>query len=428
MTKTMRVFSFALALFAFCAFCCGGVLTQTANAIAGVDDAVIAIVIAALAAIGIVFTTTGAFSNLQDYVGSLMEEFAASAGLSVKQQIAGAQTGTNKFGQILLNNRFVLYIDTFARWLAFKLGLTNNDSEILETGNPSMNGIELFNFPITINSDSNSYTDYIFAQGETGGIIYGVLVVDAPYWSFKCVSYSPGTLYRYRIFSDGEIRTYTQDLIPNPNIEGQYMLDSAVISNYSHYPILETMSQINTATWRDLIDSGADILAGLGYEVSVGTGVIDYPTDNSDYDAGDGAILDVGGAWGMTFDDVADSAIPSDYEDSTITYDEETAVQDQVEDTPAESVEQNPNEYQVNGLPGVFPFCIPFDLYRFVSCLAADPVAPSIDWRFYVPGIVDETITIDLAPYDSVAQILRTLELLLFCVGLAFVTRKIIRG
>lgn len=82
----------------------------------------------------------------------------------------------------------------------------------------------------------------------------------------------------------------------------------------------------------------------------------------------------------------------------------------------------------VEGLAQVFPFCIPFDLYNFFAVLAAEPVAPSFDWRFYVPGLVDETITIDFSPFETAAQILRIMELLLFCVGLAFETRKIIRS
>ena len=76
----------------------------------------------------------------------------------------------------------------------------------------------------------------------------------------------------------------------------------------------------------------------------------------------------------------------------------------------------------------VFPFCVPFDLIEFLGVLAADPVAPAFDWRFYVPNVVDYTLHVDLSAFDSVAQICRTLELLAFCVGLILITRNIIRG
>ena len=75
-----------------------------------------------------------------------------------------------------------------------------------------------------------------------------------------------------------------------------------------------------------------------------------------------------------------------------------------------------------------FPFCIPFDLYAFVSCLNADPVAPVIDWEIYLPGGETYPLQVDLSPFDQVARILRTLQLLLFCIGLAAKTRDLIKG
>ena len=76
----------------------------------------------------------------------------------------------------------------------------------------------------------------------------------------------------------------------------------------------------------------------------------------------------------------------------------------------------------------LFPFCIPFDLIEFLGVLAADPVAPKFDWRIYAPNVVDYTLEIDLSPFDSVAKICRTMELLAFCIGLILLTRNIIRG
>lgn len=76
----------------------------------------------------------------------------------------------------------------------------------------------------------------------------------------------------------------------------------------------------------------------------------------------------------------------------------------------------------------LFPFCIPFDLIEFLGVLAADPVAPKFDWRIYAPNVVDYTLEIDLSPFNSVAKICRTMELLAFCIGLILITRNIIRG
>ena len=70
-----------------------------------------------------------------------------------------------------------------------------------------------------------------------------------------------------------------------------------------------------------------------------------------------------------------------------------------------------------------FPFCIPFDIYDLVSGLVAEREAPVITCPVDVSG---NTITVDLSEYDSVAELLRLLELILFIIGLAVATRYLI--
>lgn len=79
-------------------------------------------------------------------------------------------------------------------------------------------------------------------------------------------------------------------------------------------------------------------------------------------------------------------------------------------------------------LKDIFPFCIPFDLYDMVTGLQAARCAPHFEWELAVPNVINYTFEIDFSSFDTVATLLRTLELLAFCVGLAFVTRSIIRG
>ena len=86
-------------------------------------------------------------------------------------------------------------------------------------------------------------------------------------------------------------------------------------------------------------------------------------------------------------------------------------------------------KYKVK-LVDIFPFCIPYDIYRFLKCLQADPVAPCFDIPIIGKnsfGLEEYTYTLDLSQFDSVAKILRTMELLAFCVGLAFVTNNLIK-
>lgn len=101
---------------------------------------------------------------------------------------------------------------------------------------------------------------------------------------------------------------------------------------------------------------------------------------------------------------------------------------------PPDSFEPDPdggaaNDYAID-LTQFFPFCIPFDLYEFLSLLASDPVAPCFEWVIPVPQLDTEfPITIDLSAWDSVARLFRTMELLAFIVGLALLTRnKILMG
>ena len=79
-------------------------------------------------------------------------------------------------------------------------------------------------------------------------------------------------------------------------------------------------------------------------------------------------------------------------------------------------------------LTNYFPFCIPFDMYDFLCCLGADPVAPVIEWEIALPGGDAFPLSVDLSAFDSVAQLLRRLELLLFIIGLGLKTRDLIKG
>lgn len=90
--------------------------------------------------------------------------------------------------------------------------------------------------------------------------------------------------------------------------------------------------------------------------------------------------------------------------------------------------ESKANEaFTLNGLEEVFPFCLPWDIYLFMSLLEAEPVAPNINWPFRNPVTKDDIIVaVDLSPFNGVAQVVRYGFDLLFIVGLAMVTRSLI--
>ena len=89
------------------------------------------------------------------------------------------------------------------------------------------------------------------------------------------------------------------------------------------------------------------------------------------------------------------------------------------------------SEFTITNLQTVFPFCIPWDLYKLYHTLQADAQAPKFIWKFplYKKGeICYNELEIDLKVFDSVAQILRTVELLAFLIFLTLKTRDLIRG
>lgn len=79
-------------------------------------------------------------------------------------------------------------------------------------------------------------------------------------------------------------------------------------------------------------------------------------------------------------------------------------------------------------LTSVFPFCIPFDVYNMVTMFVAEPEAPHAEWTFTLPWSGQEySVGWDLSDFDGVAQVCRNMELVLFAVGLAVITYKVIK-
>lgn len=77
----------------------------------------------------------------------------------------------------------------------------------------------------------------------------------------------------------------------------------------------------------------------------------------------------------------------------------------------------------------LFPFCIPFDIYKAVKLLDATPTAPVVHYKFYLSKSKSYNIDLNLNKFNTVAAILRKMECLLFIIGLATATRRIyIRG
>lgn len=77
-------------------------------------------------------------------------------------------------------------------------------------------------------------------------------------------------------------------------------------------------------------------------------------------------------------------------------------------------------------LSNLFPFCIPRDLSNILGMFQAEPKAPEFDWTFLNADGSEITQHFDLTDFEPVAKVVRSGEVVLFAVGLAMVTRKLL--
>lgn len=83
--------------------------------------------------------------------------------------------------------------------------------------------------------------------------------------------------------------------------------------------------------------------------------------------------------------------------------------------------------WSIEGLGEKFPFSIPFDLIAFFTVLNAEPEIPEIQGTIDL-GLVQWDIDWDLEEFNSLASLLRNLEFIGFCIALALITRRLIKG
>lgn len=76
----------------------------------------------------------------------------------------------------------------------------------------------------------------------------------------------------------------------------------------------------------------------------------------------------------------------------------------------------------------LFPFCIPFDIYRLLSSFDAEPAAPHVQLPIVIQSIgFSYNLDLDFSSWNPVAQAMRTAELIVYAIGLAWATGKVIK-
>ena len=84
--------------------------------------------------------------------------------------------------------------------------------------------------------------------------------------------------------------------------------------------------------------------------------------------------------------------------------------------------------WSLGDLSEKFPFSIPFDLIAFFTVLNAEPQAPSIDANIPLGSWYTWHFTADFSQFDNWATIIRNVEFIAFCIGLIYLTIRLVKG
>lgn len=121
----------------------------------------------------------------------------------------------------------------------------------------------------------------------------------------------------------------------------------------------------------------------------------------------------------ITYDTVTNDVIPA-------RPDPNSGENEKIDD--AISNNKNNASFTLWGLEKIFPFCIPWDIYNFMTILVAEPVAPKFSFPIKSVNGKTEQIEVDLEPFEPVAILVRYIFDFLFIIGLGLMTRSLIGG
>lgn len=308
---------------------------------------------------------------------------------------------------------------------------------------------DYFNISISENSNFSSYTiyavvvlknssNYYFIRFFVDDTSYSDLVTTANgiytinnnrtkhYFSWNNGSYSSGTSSAYfQLYTASQGSNYLSDSISfddSLGLNNTYILDmfGSTTSDSDFDASFENVTDIGL---------GSSIATDLPQE-----GVLDIPWENvgDTAESVDGAIDNAlenvnSGTWTLdqyweyvqnitnvyAYDITNNYLLPNDGNNET------------TEDKVQENVSRG--AFVLAGLEKVFPFCIPWDIYAFVTLLVADPVAPVIEYPVYNPVTdSEEIIIIDFSVWEDQVVIMRYIFDFLLIIGLLLLARSLI--
>lgn len=394
-------------IFVFTIF--SGPVSPKADAVV-VSSIIVGTVIAAMAAAGIGLTVSGLTSSqLSGWVSDKLSSWATSLGGTVEDHINGNLITTTASGIIAVGTSAANSIAQFLGWLQTDEGLSDNSSETVISGGGQVLPIST-TVPTLQEIIQNGYCAFVDGNRRRYFLAY-----DQEQNPVVVVYYSEGAGNILVAASKTNKPSVCSNAGDSFNSTPLTNYDSSLGVYYSEFTYPNQFSCLapKYANRQECLQTLSNYLDGNTGSLSIDTGVITIPT--IDTNTQDKWFLDVGADPGTTIDTVTDGVIAE-----TIAGD--LTVSGEVAEEEPEFVIDEP--IAISGITEVFPFCIPFDIYALLSALSADPETPVFTARFVVPGVINEEFTIDLSPFNSVAQIVRTLELLAFIIGLALVTRE----
>lgn len=188
---------------------------------------------------------------------------------------------------------------------------------------------------------------------------------------------------------------------------------------------LEEIGKIGEA--QDAItDSIYDQTGALEGAIADNAGVVSGAIDQAVSDVNQGLQTQTGalsGAIGQAVSDVTD-AINTQTEALSETAAATAAATEDI----ADALEDESINWRKFDLRGLFPFCIPFDIYNMLQAFDAAPIAPHVQLPFVIESIgFSYTIDLDFSGFDQVAAVMRQMELIVYGIALAWATSKVIK-